>query len=212
MRPDTLMEPASVLCDKLRLLSLYADYPAGTRAKWLTGQISRRAAPRWKLSAGMWKLDLAASVGRMNEMILQEAVESDLLVISVSSLDQREPLLDQWLHSLVALKANRPVAGLLIGLLGDDEHEAGELEWTVHQLAVFARRTEMDFIWQWMGRDAMYETSWLTVILEQLLTRKESRSNPPPTLATPAGDLVHAGASRSALAPLTSGAGTRVWR
>ena len=79
----------------------------------------------------------------------------------------------QWLDSLAACRANRPVSGLFIGLLGDEEQAAGELDWTVKQFLRCAQRMDRDFIWRWMENDAMADGDWLTDSVEALLTRKQ---------------------------------------
>jgi hypothetical protein len=35
----------------------------------------------------------------------------------------------------------------------------------------------MDFIWHWMGQEAISETTWLTDNMEKFLSRKESQFN-----------------------------------
>jgi hypothetical protein len=178
MKTEMTIEPVWVQTDALRLFSLYTDFPAGMRAKWLAEQVGRFLGWRRKVSASMWKLNLAASTAGLREMILGEALDSEVMVISISSLDQRDPLLDLWLEALAAPTANRRSGGLLIGLLGDDDHEAGELDGVVRQLALHARQVERDFIWRWMERDALYETSWLTLSLEQFLAGERTRRIP----------------------------------
>jgi hypothetical protein len=106
-------------------------------------------------------------------MITQDAADADVLVIAMSSLDWRELELVQWLDSLTAGKANRPGPGLFIGLLGDGRGQAVELDWTVKEFLRCARQMDRDFIWHWMGRDAMVDDDWLTDSVEALLTRKQ---------------------------------------
>jgi hypothetical protein len=62
---------------------------------------------------------------------------------------------------------------LFIGLLGDGKGQAVELDWTVKQFLRCARQMDRDFIWHWMGRDAMADVDWLTDSVEALLTRKQ---------------------------------------
>jgi hypothetical protein len=61
---------------------------------------------------------------------------------------------------------------LFIGLLGDGRGQAVELDWTVKEFLRCARQMDRDFIWHWMGRDAMVDDDWLRDIAEALLTRK----------------------------------------
>ncbi len=83
----------------------------------------------------------------------------------------------EWLFALVGQKAEHPASGLLIGLLGDEDHEAGELRWTVQQFICCAQKMGMDFIWHWMGQEAISETAWLTDNIEKFLSRKQSQLN-----------------------------------
>ena len=193
MPANTSIQPGTTTIGRLRLFTVYADVPAAVRLKWLIGQIIRRTGKNWELSAEMWKLGSVASDGPLKEMVAQAAAEADLLVIAVSSLDQREPALIQWLESVAAWKANRRHPGLLIGLLGDDEHQAGELDWMVSQLGGFSRRTQMDFIWQWMGYDATRDTGWLFASVETLLAVKSSPGEPEPGVTTPSGEMTGKG-------------------
>ena len=52
-----------------------------------------------------------------------------------------------------------------------------ELDWTVKQFLRCARQMDRDFIWHWMGRDAMADDDWLTDSVEALLTCKQPRGN-----------------------------------
>jgi len=106
-------------------------------------------------------------------MIAQEAGESDVLFIAVGSLEQPDPALIQWLDSLVNWKMNRPIPGLLVGLLGEEDRRVDEANWLVTQLAWFAQRTQMDFAWHPAGRDAVEDMDWLTGGVQKLLTRKK---------------------------------------
>jgi hypothetical protein len=109
--------------------------------------------------------------------MIQDAAAADVLIIALSSLDQRESKLVEWLEALMDRKADRPGSGLMIGLLGDEDHEAGELGWTVKQLIRCAQRMGRDFIWHWMGREAINDTTWLNESVEKYLSRKESWFN-----------------------------------
>jgi hypothetical protein len=125
----------------------------------------------------MWKLDSVAPVGPIRDMIAQEAGESDVLMIAISSLDQPDTSVIRWLHSLVNWKSNRLVPGLLVGLLGDEEHRVTDGNWAVNELAIFARRTQMDLAWCAVGRDAALDSDWLRAGLERLLAAK-ANANP----------------------------------
>jgi hypothetical protein len=174
MRSETLIERERVICGRLRLFSLYLDSAAAVRARWATDQIARLAGERWKSSAEMWNFNSVFASDPIRTMITQDAAEADVIVVAMSSLDQRMPELIQWLDSLNACKVNRPVSGLLVGLFGDDEQPAGELDWTVEQFMGCAQRNGRDFIWCWMRREATADGGWLADSVEVLLSRKQS--------------------------------------
>ena len=173
MNAETLVDPELVADRRLHLFSLYVDFPAAVRARWATSQISRLAGKQWKTTTEMWNLDSLTTSEPIRKMITQDAADADVLVIAMSSLDWRELELVQWLDSLAAGKANRPGSGLFIGLLGDENGRAGELDWTVKQFLRCAQRTDRDFIWHWMEPEAMIGGDWLADSVESLLTRKQ---------------------------------------
>jgi hypothetical protein len=177
MNTETLVEPELVADRRLHLFSLYVDFPAAVRARWVTGQISRLAVEQWKTSTEMWNLDSLTTSEPIRKMITQDVADADVLIIAMSSLDWRELELVQWLDSLAAGKANRPWSGLFIGLLGDGKGQAMELDWTVKQFLRCARQMDRDFIWHWMDRDAMVDNEWLMDSVEALLIRKQPGRN-----------------------------------
>jgi hypothetical protein len=173
MHTETLVEPELVTNGRLRLFSLYVDFAAAIRARWATGQITGLAGGHWKSCAEMWNLDSLAASNPIRKMINQDAADADVLIVAMSSLDRRTPELIEWLDSLTVCKANRPFSGLFIGLLGNEDQPADELDWTVKQFLRCAQRTDRDFIWRWMENDAMTDADWLTDSVEALLTRKQ---------------------------------------
>ena len=174
MNTNLLIESIATAKGRLRLFTLYADYPAGIRARRLAARVKQLTASEWDVVAEMWKLDSVAPVGPIREMIAQEAGESDVLLIAVSSVSETEPALVDWLSSLVNWKANRLVPGLLVGLLGDDEVTIEENNGTLDQLAAFAQKTQMNFAWQTAGPAAIQDFDWLAADLEKLLERKRA--------------------------------------
>ena len=174
MNAETLVELETVTHGKLRLFSLYLDSAAAVRARWATSQISRLAGERWKSSTEMWNLNSLFASDPIRTMITQDAAEADVVVVAMSSLDRRVVELIEWLDSLADCKANRPVSGLLVGLFGDDEQMACELDWTVEQIQGCARRNDRDFIWRWMKQEAMSDGGWLADPVEVLLSRKQA--------------------------------------
>lgn len=182
MSQNTLVEPAPETKSKLRIFTLYADFPAGIRAKHLARQIAPLAGEDFPITTEMWKLDSVTPIGPIRNMIAQEAGESDILLISTSSVDQPDPKFVQWLSSLVNWKANRLVSGLLIGLLGDREHWVSEKNAMVDQLAGFAQQTKMDFVWRSPANDSGDGAHWITHDLARLLDRKKSLHRPLPVI------------------------------
>jgi hypothetical protein len=177
MHTETFMAGEREPHAKLRLFCLYVDFAASARAKWVSGTITRLAGPKWKTCCEMWNLDSVKASQAIRKIMLQEAVEADVLVIALSSLDQREPRLIEWLNALSHEKAEPPVSRLFIGLLGDEAHEAGELGWTVKQFIGCAQRMGRDFIWHWMGQEALNDITWLADNLRKFLAQKQSLSN-----------------------------------
>ncbi len=177
MHTETFIERETEANGKLHLFSLYVDFAASLHARWTTGTIAKLASPRWKTSAEMWNLDSFHASQPVRKIMIQEATDADVLIVALSSLDQREPKLVEWLGALAAGKLESPVSGLFIGLLGDEEHEAGELEWTVKQFMGCAQRMGRDFIWHWMGQGAINDTTWLDDNVGKFLSRKQSRFN-----------------------------------
>jgi hypothetical protein len=178
MNTETFIKPEMPANTKLRLFSLYVDFAASVRARWASGTITKLVGPRWKTCSETWNLDsFKASQQKIGRIILQDAAAADVLIVALSSLDQREPKLVEWLNALAGRKSQRPSSGLFIGLLGDEDHDAGELRWTVQQFIRCAQKMGMDFIWHWMGQEAISETTWLTDNMEKFLSRKESQFN-----------------------------------
>jgi hypothetical protein len=175
MNLDIVLESEKAAGRALNLFSLYVDFPAGLRAKWAANVITRRAAKGWEVTNQVWKLDSVITSGSIRNLIGEEAAQADVLVVAFSALDEPEQEVIEWLESLApASPADTGAGGLLMGLLGDDDHWVGPKDAMVKRLALAARRRNMNFGWQWMGRDAKEDSSWLTDRVEQLLDRKQS--------------------------------------
>lgn len=164
---------------KLHLFSLYADFPASVRARWATSEIIKMVGQRWRSPSEMWKLDSLTASDSIRKMVAHDAANADVIVVAISSLGVRPLELIQWLDSLAVREPKRPAAGLLLALLGDEEGESRELDWTVKQLIRCAQRTDRDFIWHWMEKDAMNSSDWLADNVEDLLARKSAANNKP---------------------------------
>jgi hypothetical protein len=177
MHSETFKAEETAPPAKLRLFSLYVDFAASARAKWVSGTITRLAGPNWRTCCEMWNLDSVKASQQIRKIMLQEAAGADVLVVALSSLDQRESKLIEWLNALAGEKAEPPVSRLFIGLLGDEDHEAGELGWTVKQFIGCAQRMGGDFIWHWMGQEALNDITWLADNVKKFLAHKQSLSN-----------------------------------
>ena len=160
--------------EKLRVFSLNADIAACTRAKKVASAINRLAGPHWHCSSEVWKQEALTASVSIKEMITLEGASVEVLIIAVSSLEQRPINLIEWLDSLATLEPDQSAPRLLIGLLGDDENQALELDWTVKEMIRCAQKTNRDFIWHWMGEGAMDNLDWLNEDVELLLSRKRS--------------------------------------
>jgi hypothetical protein len=157
---------------KLQLLSLYGDLQASVRARRAVGAIVRLAGPHWQITSEMWKFDSLQASRPIREMITRDSANADVIIVAASSLSQSEPALIPWLNSLEAGRNNHPVAGLLIGLLGDDEINAADLDRVVKPLMHFARVAGRDFIWHRMEPGVMEDTDWMADGVQTLLSRK----------------------------------------
>lgn len=172
MQTDYLDE--TVLNENLRVFALYADVEASERARKVARVITKLASQHWRASSQTWNLDSLITNQPIGKLIANDAATADVLVIAISSLEHRPLNLIHWLDSLPALKRGRSFNGLLIGLLGDEEDQSQELIWTVEQLMRCARKTNRDFTWHWMDREAMDDLGWLNENGEKMLARKRS--------------------------------------
>lgn len=157
---------------KLHLFSIHGDWGAYRRIKWTVNAIAKLAGERWQCSSEMWRLDSSTASELMRKMLATDGANADVLIVVIGSLEQRTPEMIEWLDSLTPLSPGRP--GLLIGLLGDEENKAQELDWTAKELIRCAQKTNRKFIWNWMGRDAMEDSDWLTDGVELLLAHKRA--------------------------------------
>lgn len=158
---------------RLRIFSLYADFPASVRSRWANSTLGQLAGPDWVTSAEMWKLDSLATSAAIRGMVTREALKADLLLVAVTSLNYCQHELMEWLATLAAGRVERHNAGLLIGLFGGEENHNSELDWTVKQCQKCARSMKRDFIWRWMDAGVMSDHAWLKDNLERFLVRKQ---------------------------------------
>jgi hypothetical protein len=177
MHAEALTKQETDTNAKLRLFSLYVDFAASVPARWASGVIANLVGSTWKTHCEMWNLDTFKSSQQLRELMLQDAAEADVLVIALSSLDQRQTELIDWLEALASKKGGHLGAGMFIGLLGDEANEAGELRWTVKRFIGCAQKMGRDFIWQWMGQGAINDATWLTDNIEKFMSRKQLLSN-----------------------------------
>jgi hypothetical protein len=169
MQTDIIEEPGAD--GKLHVFSLYSDFAASRPAIDVASSIIRLAGPRWQPSSEMWKPEVLTASEPVRKMVSDAAVNSDVLIIAISSLEQRPVNTICWLDSLTALQPEQSVPQLLIGLLGDEDSLSRELDWTLEQLIRCARKTNRDFIWHWMESN---NQCWLNGNVAKLLDRKRS--------------------------------------
>lgn len=173
MQPEmSVKEEVRVTNGKFRLLSLYGDVAASGRARWAVSAIARVAGPDWQTTSETWKIDSLNVSQPIRQMITNDAANADAILIAAGSL---EPALLQWLDSLET--RNRPVPGLLIGLIGDDETTTVDLSLVVKPLIHGAQKMGWNFIWHWMGEDAMSDADWLTAHVQDLLAGKSAAND-----------------------------------
>ena len=161
--------------ERLRIFSVYADFAAASRIRWASARIAALASAGREPSAEMWSVSSVITTGSLGKIIVQEAAAADLLIVAMSSLDQREIGLMQWLELLPVQKKSSASQGLLIGLFGDDRNQAGELEWAVSQFSRIARESKMNFIWSWMAEEVLENADWLTGNVTDYCARKRRR-------------------------------------
>jgi hypothetical protein len=157
---------------KLHIFSVYTDFGACKRVKWVVNSIAKLAGHRWQCSSEMWKLDSLIANEPMGRLLANDAANADMLIVVASSLEQRRPELMDWLATLAPLQPHR--SGLLIGLLGDEEDKGEELDWTAKQLINLAQESNRKFIWHWMGHHEAGDSDWLADSVEALLAHKQS--------------------------------------
>jgi hypothetical protein len=180
MQTNVFAKEVAVTNGKLHLLSLYGDLPASVRARWAAGAIARLAGPLWKTTSEMWKIDSLQVSAPILEMITNDAANADVIIVAASSLAHSEPALIQWLESLKDCKGNRPVPGLLVGLLGDEEETTTmNLNMVVKPLLHCAQQTDRNFVWYSMENGAMRNSDWLADSVNDLLARKSAAHGSP---------------------------------
>ena len=170
MNSNTLLEPTPTRT-KLRCFTLYADFHAGVRAKRLMHRLSKLAGDYAVAQTEMWKLDSVVPMGFIREMVAQEAGQSDVLIVAVSAATEPNPAVGRWLDLVVPWREGRPVPGLLVGLLGDEDHAVHEQSGLPLQLQKFAERTGMDFVWHIPRGATAYDFEWLETPAANLFER-----------------------------------------
>ena len=158
---------------KLHLFSVYTDFGAYRRVRWVAQAIARLAGQRWQCPSEMWKLDSFIANEPINRIIAGDGAKADAIIVVVGSLEQRRPELMAWLESLAPLEQGK--TGLLIGVLGDEEDKGVELDWTAKQLIQCAQKTNRKFIWHWMQHHDGEDSDWLAESVGALLAHKRSQ-------------------------------------
>jgi hypothetical protein len=175
MRFDS--ESERVLGGKLNLFSIYTDFGSFGRVRWVVNAIAKLAGHRWQYSSEMWKLDSFLGNSPLRSIIDKDGANADALIVVIGSLELRRPELMEWLESLPPVAPGR--CGLLIGVLGDEECKAQELDWTAKQLIHCAQKTNRTFIWHWMQHHDGEDSDWLADSVNALLAHKQSAPTQP---------------------------------
>ena len=157
---------------RLHLFSIYTDFGAYRRIKWTINSIARLAGPHWQCSSEMWKLDSLITSEPLKKMLADDGANADVLIAVVGSLKEQRPELFHWLDSLAPLEPHR--RGLLIGLLGDEEEEEQEVDWTTRQLIRCAEKSNRKFIWHWMGHHVVDSPDWLAESIRHVQAGKQT--------------------------------------
>ncbi len=138
--PGHFKGPAShkeiTMSAQLHLFSIYTELGAYRRIRWAVNTIAKLAGQHWQCSSEMWKLDASNASESMRHMLASDGAKADVLIVVMRSLERRTPEIIEtveWLDSLTPLNPDR--AGLLIGLLGDEDSKTEELEWTIQEWA-----------------------------------------------------------------------------
>jgi len=153
-----LAPPVSVATEKLHLFSLYLDFPAAVLARGLVCGITQQTGAERRTTAEMWKLDALKSCASIRKMMTADAAKAEVIIIAATILNRGEPLLVEWLAEVAALN-NRP-SGVLIGLLGDENTPAKELDWVAKPLAHFAAPMGRQVLWHCPGQKTLNEANW----------------------------------------------------
>ena len=157
---------------KLHIFSIYSGFGAYKRIRSAVNAITKLAGHRWRCSSEMWKFDLLRACQPMREMARRDGPGADILIVATGSLEQRGSDLIEWLDALAPLPPAR--FGLLIGLLGDEDNESTELDWTARQLIRCAEKMHRKFLWNWVGYHDVDDAEWLAGGVEKLLALKQS--------------------------------------
>jgi|SRR4051812_26172036 hypothetical protein len=100
MNTNSRFESAPPRAGRLRIFTLYEDFEAGVRARQVTKELSRRMALAWDVQGDMWKIGTAKRVGKLHQLMAQDAIRSDVLLVAATSLDKGQETIVRWLYSI----------------------------------------------------------------------------------------------------------------
>ncbi len=161
-------------CGGLNLFSVYTDGAAAANERWAVSEIKLLAAQTRLLRSDSWKLNTLLASESMKKAATNVAARADVIVVAIGFLEQRQEHLMRWLDSVVASAADPAAPRLIIGLLGAGDAKPTELDWHVKQLIRCARSLRSEFIWHWMGQDALTDIDFMTESISNLLAAKRS--------------------------------------
>jgi hypothetical protein len=170
-------------CGRLRVFSLFLDFPGSIHSRWINSTISQLAGEQWITSTESWNLGSLTMNTSIRNIFTGEAAKADILTVTISSLGYRQHELFDWLGNLATFKNSREGNGMMFGYFGDDEHHQREMDWTVNQFQQSAVSLKREFAWQRMAANGGPDLLWLKSNLNGFLTRKLATQNSSPVIA-----------------------------
>lgn len=123
----------------LNVLIVYEDFAAGKYAKNMYDRLAEQLGWSMRSVCQMWKFDVLA-VPKLREMAAQDAVEADVIIVSVHGANQLPPAVQDWFELWVSQDYH---AIALVALSAECEHD--EANMVRSQLAEVARRGRIKF-------------------------------------------------------------------
>jgi hypothetical protein len=152
---------------------IYEDLPAAFRAQDVIHRLAAELKPEFDLRSEVWKFDLFAHP-QLAQEAASEAVETDIIIISVRQNGALPSLIIDWIESWLPQKAGRQSA--LIALTGQEagvEPPGDNAQPVLEYLRRAAEAGEMDFFSN-AGKPDRPFFEFTAIIPEQRLGRRGS--------------------------------------